>query len=211
MYSTYACFSKHVSQCDIEKSFETLAFDYQENKSPKLFMAAYVKAFKFLVELTKKERFCKIDSEDKASIILEDLDKCLRNFKGYSNNQPFYHCFLNYLLFQLNFSLSTYSRMITSNKRGGFDKVLSLDQLKEDFNFDISFKADFDEYETNLKLPDNLTSKEFLYCWAVLKGLDDGKVSNTSMANFLEVSNTMIYHLKKRLRDKFIDASICLY
>lgn len=217
MYNTYARFLKHVSQTDIQKSFEVLAVEYQKTKNPKLFMAAYIKGFKIIHNMTKNERFDKVDLEDKVSIVLEQLDKCMRTFQintyktrpGFKTNLPCKQ-FLTYFLFCLNTSLSTCARMLSLNKKGSGKKPLSLDQLKEDLSFDIPVFMDFDEYETNLKLPETLSRNEFLYCWAVLNGLSDDKVSNSCMADILEVSNTMIYNLKKRLRDKFLDASICL-
>ena len=217
MYNTYARFLKHVSQSDLQKPFEILAFEYQKNKNPKLFMSAYVKGFKFINNMCKKERFDKLDAEDKVSIILEILDKCLRSFEkntyktgpGFKSNIPCKQ-FLTYFLFCLNSNLTTSVRMLSCNKKGYGIKPLSLDELKDHSNFDIPVFMDFDEYETNLRLPKNLSQNEFLYCWAILKGLSDERSSNSSLADILQVSNTMIYNLKKKLKNKFLDASICL-
>ena len=208
MSTLYDRFIRIANSGDIVKPFETLALEYQENRSPKIFAAAYVKGIKWINQTQKKEKFNHLDQEDKDTITLIQLDACLLKFikgKKKENSSVGAKLFLTLFLFQLNNHLIHESCQKTTQKKGRGIQNASYEELVDENHFDTGDyqKDDVEEgYIGGIELPENLSQNEFLYCWAILRGVFDHRTSNNEVAKYLEVSNTMVGYIKNDLRMK---------
>ena len=211
MRTLYTRFKRITSNEEICKTFEELAFEYQRTRSPRVFAAAYIKGFGCITKECGKTNFDHLLDEDKASIIMYQLDCCLSKFTTGTKSsvdvgRKGAEQFLTVFLYQLKNHLIHESWQATGvKKKGAGTKLESYDALLEANHF-RGFEFEDDDVEEGylggITLPDNLTKNEWMYCWAMLKGIFDLDTANTEIANYLGVSCTMVGYIKKGLKEK---------
>ena len=211
MRTLYTRFKRITSNEEIGKTFEELAIDYQSTKSPRAFATAYVKGYGYITKICNKSNFDNLLEEDKASIIMHQLDCCLSKFipgtkKNVDVGRKGAEQFLTMFLFQLNNNLIHESWQLTGvQKRGAGCKQDSYEALLESNHFrGIEYEQDDieDGYVGGIKLPDTLTRNEWMYCWAMLRGVFDLDTPNVDIADYLGISCTMVGYIKKGLKEK---------
>lgn len=178
-------------------SLEELSANYRSSLDPRLLAAAYHKTYKMTLAASK--HFFGLTTDDLASFTLTTLDFCLLNFEpAAAKFTSYYHTILNNKLRHETQALSTHKR-----KANMFPT--SYDGLVEN-GFEAVADEEYQTWMTMEYVNDcYLTDREKKYCQMVLEDY-----TNAEIAKELQVSVTMLSHMRREMRQR-MDKSVLLF
>lgn len=187
MYETLKMMESIIIGKEKETKEEDLIREYQISKAPNILAFMYVNNFGYMIKLSENN-YPIIDMQSKASFCLQELDKCLLNYKfteGASFLTYFSRCYKN--------RLKTEAYILNLNKNKA--NFVTAELLEETINVN----SDIEDIDLIL-LNYNLTANEKEVC----KFLNDGyKVKD--IANKLNSSLTYIYSIVNNIKKKLAE------
>lgn len=165
------------------KDENELIKEYKENLSPNILAYFYVHNFGFIEHVSNL--YPKLDSEDKASFCLQELDKCLKNYE-FSNAK-----FITYFITCYKRRLWAENEMLLHNNKKILLNCEILDDAVCNFYEDEYFSIE--QFAKNY----NLTRDEELYC-----NLYNSGYSTKDIAGMLKKSVQFIYRKRKNILKK---------
>lgn len=168
-------------------SIEELLKEYQENMSPNILAYLFISNYGVIYNVSKN--YLLLTGDDKASLCLQQLDKCI-----YKYNSNMKCSFITYFLVCYKNLLRTETEQLFSHKRYAnyiTDDISDYQEMLSTDSDNINI-LDLDNY--------NLTQSQMQHCKLIVNGY-----SNKEISKILKVSVQYIYKLNEILGKKLSD------
>lgn len=179
-----------IEKDETTKEDKILIQEYQKSLKPSILACFYERYYKLFISIGNK--FVILSSEDKASFILEELDKALQNYNLIENTK-----FSTYLTTCLKNRFKMEIESLNTHKRKTIYNLISYENMVEN-GFDIESNVGI----SILDIP-KLTDKQNLILNLLYKGY-----SLTDIAKKLNTTTQNIYNIRNKIQKKFISESL---
>lgn len=173
-----------------ERSIQELILEYKEFKSPNILAYLFVNNYSLIYTISNK--YSRLQDEDKASLALQILDKCLLAYNDKLSNfiTYFYICYEN--------SLQTQLTKIQSNK---YKITLNCFDIS-DFENTLSYRDDY-----NLNVNDIINNSKLNKLQSDCCVLFSQGYTISDISKILNISVTYVYKLKQKIKEKILKNS----
>lgn len=202
MQTTYKNFSNLSTLYTGDTSnLDNLALEYQRTEDPILLAVVFCRQYPYI--LTQTNKYFNLSESDKASFVVEELHKSMKDFqtgKG-AKIQTLFSRYLNRRLYAET-SMLNHQKRSANNSADSYEEVAETNPMKYE-------EEAYENYELidSLKSADILTDNELKYCRIIMTETD--KVRDSEIARELGITASAINQLKKALKKKFLNLSIC--
>lgn len=191
------------------EKMEDIAIAYQDSEDA--ILLSYVYCTNIGLIFTQSEKYFGLNPEDVDSYALEELHKAMMHFKsdGGAKLTTLYSRFLNNRL-RTETQSNSYDKRKSNTKADSYEQSISEDDTTGRTNargeLKLSYEeTSFTEIELLLSLSgkQELSANEYKYCEIIVKEVSDlSQISNTEIAERLEISSAAVHYIKKSLQKK---------